>query len=187
MTERTIVAFGDSLSEGYGVSEDEAYPALLEKRLREEGYRFRVLNAGISGETSSGALERIGEILALKPDMVILETGANDAFVGMAPSLTRKNIESLLRIFQEAGITVLLAGMRIVFQLGRAYVEAFEAIYPDISEQFQVVLMPFFLEDVLEDPFLNFGDGIHPNAAGYQVITGNLYPFVLEAINRIQG
>ena len=182
--EGTIVAMGDSLTEGFGVSEDEAYPALLEYHLRSAGYRFRVINTGVSGETSSGALSRISWMLKLKPDIVILETGANDGLRGVDPAVTEENISKILGILAEHDVTVVLAGMRMVVNLGKPYTDAFEGIYPALAKRFGVVYMPFFLENIAGDPSLNLGDGIHPNPAGYKIIAENILPYVRAAIEK---
>lgn len=180
--EGTIVAMGDSLTEGYGVSEDAAYPALLEQKLREEGYPFRVVNAGISGETSSGARSRTEWMLTLEPDIVILETGANDGLRGIDPEVTRQNIAEILGILRENDVVAVLAGMRMVRNLGREYTDAFADIYPALAEESGVVFIPFFLEGVAGHPDLNQEDGIHPNAEGYRILVNHIFPKVVEAI-----
>ena len=182
-----IVCMGDSLTAGYGVDENQAYPALLEKRLHETGLTYTVINAGISGETSSGALSRLDWMLTLNPDIVILETGANDGLRGVDPALTRRNIETIVSDLQARGIIVVLAGMQMVRNLGPDFTRAFSAIYPDIARQNDLILMPFFLEGVAGRPSLNQADGIHPTPEGYRIIIANLYPYVLEAIQRYQA
>ena len=177
----TIVAVGDSLTAGYGLNEADAYPAQLEKKLRAAGYRWRVVNAGISGETSSGALSRVAWVLKLKPDIVILETGANDGLRGIDPQVTKKNIAEIVRILKEQQVTVILAGMRMVTSMGREYTSAFAAIYPELAKQYGLILIPFFLQGVAGDPGLNQSDGLHPVAGGYRIITDMIYPYVLQA------
>ena len=181
-----IVCMGDSLTAGYGLDEDQAYPALLEKQLHEAGLSYTVINAGISGETSSGALSRLDWMLTLDPDIVILETGANDGLRGVDPALTRRNIEAIVAALQSRGITVVLAGMKMVRNLGLDFTRAFSAIYPEIARQSDLILMPFFLEGVAGRPGLNQADGIHPTPEGYRIIVTNLYPYVLDAIKRHQ-
>lgn len=177
----TIVAVGDSLTAGYGVNEAEAYPARLEKKLRADGFNWQVVNAGISGETSSGTLARVAWVLRLKPDIVILETGANDGLRGIDPQVTKKNIAETVRIFKENRVTVILAGMRMVTSMGRDYTSAFASIYPQVAETYDLILIPFFLQGVAGDPALNQGDGLHPVAEGYRIITDMMYPYVLRA------
>ncbi len=180
----TIVAAGNSLTAGLYVLENEAYPAQLEKRLLSEGHRYRVINAGNSGETSSGLLSRMKWILSMKPDIVIIETGANDGLRGVDPELTRKNIEGAVRILKSSGVTVVLAAMQIVQNLGKEYTEAFKAIYPAVSKKEGIILTPFFLEGVAGNRDINAPDGIHPTAAGYRIVVDNIYPSVIEAIKR---
>ena len=177
----TIVAVGDSLTAGYGLNEADAYPARLEQKLRAAGYRWRVVNAGISGETSSGTLSRVDWVLRLKPDIVILETGANDGLRGIDPQVTKKNIAETVRILKQNRVTVILAGMRMVTSMGRDYTEKFAAIYPAVAQKHDLILMPFFLQGVAGDPALNQGDGIHPIAEGYRIVADMVYPYVLKA------
>jgi len=179
-----IVAMGDSLTAGLGVSEDLAYPALLSARLEERGINYRVINGGISGETSSGALERTDWILSFKPDIVILETGANDGLRGIEPQLIEKNIEKIVSTFKKNRVTVVLCGMKMVRNLGADYTAAFASVYPKVARRQGVIFMPFFLAGVAAVPALNQPDTIHPNVAGYEKIVDNLLPYVLEAIAR---
>ena len=183
--EGTIVAVGDSLTAGLRVSEEQAYPAQLARRLRADGYAYRVVNAGISGETSSGALSRIDWVItSLKPDIVILETGANDGLRGVDPVLLEANLDRLLTILVDQQIQVVLAGMRMLPNLGPAYTRAFEVIYPRVASKHDVLLVPFFLEGVAGQAELNQADRLHPNADGYTRIVETLYPHVIEAIQR---
>jgi acyl-CoA thioesterase I len=182
----TIVAMGDSLTAGLGVNEEDAYPARLERKLSAAGYRWRVINAGISGETSSGALSRVLWVLKLKPDIVILETGANDGLRGTNPQLTRKNIEETVRILKENHVVVVLAGMRMVTNLGRKFTEEFYSNYTAISKKYDLALIPFFLAGVAGDPALNQSDGIHPTAEGYRIVTETVYPYVQKEIERLK-
>jgi acyl-CoA thioesterase-1 len=180
--EGIIVAVGDSLTEGLGVAEESAYPALLEKKLAAQGYRYQVINAGISGETSSGTLSRITWVLNLKPDIVILIIGGNDGLRGIDPALIKENITRIIKVLKENDIIVLLGGMQIVQNLGRDYATDFGGIYPDVARGEAVIFMPFFLSDVAGVPALNQADGIHPNAEGYRVIVDNTTPYLIEAI-----
>jgi acyl-CoA thioesterase-1 len=179
-----IVCMGDSLTAGYGVDEDQAYPALLEARLRDEGLAYRVINAGVSGETSSGALARVDWMLTLDPDIVILETGANDGLRGVEPALTHRNIDAIVAKLQARNITVVLAGMQMVRNLGSDFTRAFGAIYPDIARAADLILIPFFLEGVAGRPDLNQPDGIHPTADGYRIIVDHIHPYIVQAIDR---
>ena len=181
--EGTIVAVGDSLTEGLGVAEEFAYPALLEKKLRLDGYHYRVINAGVSGETSSGTLARIKWVITLKPDIVILVIGANDGFRGIDPELIKTNILTIVRVLKENKVTVLLGGMQMGQNLGKEYITVFNEIYPLVAREENVGLIPFFLTGVAANPTLNQADGIHPTAEGYQVAVDHIFPYVIEAIN----
>ncbi len=178
----TIVAMGDSLTAGLGVNESDAYPAQLERKLQAAGLHWRVVNAGISNETSSGALSRINWVLKLRPDIVLLETGANDGLRGIDPRVTQRNIDETLRILKKNNILVVLAGMRMVRNLGAEYTDEFHAVYLRLAAKHNVTLVPFFLQGVAGESSLNQQDGVHPNAEGYRVITENIYPYVLQAI-----
>jgi acyl-CoA thioesterase-1 len=180
----TIVAMGDSLTEGLGVSESEAYPALLEQKLQADGYTYQVINAGVSGETSTGALARVGWILNLKPDIVILETGGNDGLRAIDPTLTQENISEIIDQFQANGTQVVLAGMETIQNLGREYTTAYAEIYPTVAADKGTILIPFFLEGVAAQPDLNQSDGIHPTAEGYQIVVETVYPYVIDAIKQ---
>jgi acyl-CoA thioesterase I len=183
--EGTIVAVGDSLTAGYGVAEDQAYPARLARKLEADGYHFEVINAGVSGETSSGTLARFQWILScLKPDIVVLETGANDGLQGLDPDLLKNNLDTLLTRLKARNMTVVLAGMRMLPNMGPDYARAFDTIYPRMAQTHQVVFMPFFLESVVGRSRFNQPDNLHPNAQGYERIVENLYPYVLQAIGR---
>jgi acyl-CoA thioesterase I len=184
---KTIVAVGDSLTAGFGIAEEEGYPALLEKKLQADGHQYRVINAGVSAETSSGALSRLEWILTLKPDIVILETGANDGLRGIDPQVAENNIREILKTLKDRDVVVLLAGMKMVRNLGPVYVAKFNALYPRLAEESGAVFMPFFLDGVVMQSELNQADGIHPNAAGYRIISSNIYPYVLQAIKRREG
>jgi acyl-CoA thioesterase-1 len=172
--EGTIFAVGDSLTAGLGVAADEAYPALLQKKLQQSGYNWEVVNAGISGETSSGALTRISWILAQKPDIVILETGANDGMRGIPIRVVKENISQAARLLKEADVEVVLAGMQMLQNLGPDY--------PAVAEEQNIILIPFFLEQVAGTPSLNLPDFIHPNPEGHRIVAQTVYPFIVQAI-----
>ncbi len=179
----TIVAVGDSLTAGYGLDEEEAYPAQLARMLAEAGLPYRVVNAGISGETSSGALSRIEWVLAsLKPDIVILATGANDGLRGTDPALTRENLRRSVQTLKADGVVVVLAGMQMVRNMGRRYTESFAEIFAQVAAEEEVLLVPFLLAGVAGEAQLNQADGIHPTAAGYKVVAENVFPYARRAI-----
>jgi acyl-CoA thioesterase-1 len=182
-----IVAVGDSLTAGYGLDEEQSYPFLLEQKLKGEGFNYTVINAGVTAETTSGTLARMEWILTLKPDIIILETGANDGLRGLDPNLAEANIRNILTLLQEEQVDVLLAGMKMVWNLGPEYVTRFNAIYPDLAEEFSVPLMPFFLEGVAMKDALNLPDALHPNEKGYRIIAEKILPHVIKVIKKRDG
>jgi acyl-CoA thioesterase-1 len=182
----TILAIGNSLTEGYGLGEADAYPALLQQRLLADGHRYKVINAGISGETTSGLRSRIDWAITLAPDIVIIETGANDALRGIDPALIKGNIEAVILSLKKRNIPIVLAGMRIYKNLGPGYANTFESIYPDLAKTHNLIYMPFFLKDVAGNPGLNLQDGMHPTTEGYRIISNNITPYVVEAITQLE-
>jgi acyl-CoA thioesterase-1 len=182
----TIVAMGDSLTEGLGVAEEMSYPALLQRALQRRGYDYRVINAGISGETSSGARSRVAWVLRLRPDIVILATGANDGLRGIDPEVIHSNIRAVVDTFLAQGVVVVLAGMKMLPNLGPEYTTRFAQIYRDVGSDTDAILIPFFLEDVAGIPEMNQSDGIHPTAEGYARVVQTILPYVMAAIRRHQ-
>ena len=174
--ERVIVAFGDSLTAGLGVAEEEAYPAVLERKIHEAGFPYRVVNAGVSGETTAGGLRRVTWILQNRPEIVILELGANDGLRGLSLLETKKNLTGIIEALQREHVRIVLAGMRMPPNYGKEYTEAFEKIFPELAGRYRLTLIPFFLEGVAARPNLNQADGIHPTAQGYQIVVNNLWP-----------
>lgn len=174
--ERVIVAFGDSLTAGYGVAPEEAYPALLAARLRHEGYRYHVVNAGVSGDTTAGGLRRVDWALKARPEIVLLELGANDALRGLDLGQVRANLDGIVTRFEAAGARVLLLGMRLPPNYGARYAGEFARIYDEIARRRKLALMPFFLDGVGAVAALNQPDGIHPTAEGYRIIVDRLWP-----------
>jgi acyl-CoA thioesterase-1 len=182
-TRKTIVAVGDSLTAGLGVDESVAYPAQLQKKLADNGYYFNVVNAGVSGETSSGALSRIEWVISvLKPDIIILETGANDGLRGIDPDILIKNLDKIISFIKANNIEVLLCGMKMLPNMGPEYSKAFTRVYPEIAQKHAIPLIPFFLEGVAGDPRFNQPDRLHPTAKGYRRIVDHIYPYVLNLI-----
>ena len=172
------------MTAGLGVAEEEAYPAVLERKLQQGGYSWQVINAGISGETSSGALTRIDWIIAQQPDIVILETGANDGMRGIPIRVIRENINQAVQQLKDANIEVVLAGMQMLQNLGPEYTAQFKAVYPAVAEKQGVILIPFFLEQVAGTPSLNLPDFIHPTPEGHRIVAQTVYPFVVKAIQQ---
>ncbi|MFK7802298.1 MAG: arylesterase [Anaerolineae bacterium] len=182
-----ILAFGDSITEGFGVEPDMAYPAQLERKLRADGYDVEVVNGGISGETSSGALTRLDWTLRTEPDIVIVNTGGNDGLRAIDLDLTSENIDQIVGGFDESGAVVVVAGMQIIENLGEEYTTEFAGIYPAVAEKYDTILLPFFLEGVAADPELNQDDFIHPTAEGYTIVVDNMYPYVIEALEQLKS
>ena len=181
----TILALGDSLTEGLGVAENEAYPAQLEAALKQAGYvNAKVINSGLSGETSSGLVNRLDWVLKTKPDITILTTGANDAMRGIEVPTIDKNIRTTIKRLQDEGSVVVLGGMQIYDNLGDDYVNSFSAIYPKIAKDTGVAFIPFFLEGVGGDRSLNQADAIHPTKEGYtRIVNNNILPVLTPAID----
>jgi acyl-CoA thioesterase I len=179
--ERVLVAFGDSLTSGRGVSPEESYPAQLQEKLVLSGYRYRVVNAGVSGETTAGGLRRVDWILKSKPDIIILELGANDGLRGLNLSQTRTNLEQIIERLLAGGATVILAGMKLPPNYGTEYRHAFESMYGDLAKRYGLPFIPFFLEGVAAKAHLNQADGIHPTGAGYGILVQNVWP-ILEPL-----
>jgi acyl-CoA thioesterase-1 len=177
-----ILAFGDSLTSGYGLPDADSFPSQLERALIAAGENVKLINGGVAGDTSAGGLARLDWTLADKPDLVLLEFGANDGLRGLDPAATRENIAAMLTRLAQDRIPTLLIGMKAPRNLGADYVAAFDPLYEDMARQFQVPLVPFYLDGVAGDPALNQSDGIHPNAAGVATIVKRIAPEVIALI-----
>lgn len=178
-----IVAFGDSLTAGLGVQADESYPAQLQRQLDSLGYHYRVINAGVSGDTTAGGLRRVPWILNNKPDLVILELGANDGLRGLPVDQTKNNLRQIIRQLQAAGTTVVLAGMKLPPNYGEDYTATFEAMYRLLAKESRLLFIPFFLEGVGGSSSLNQADGIHPTKEGYEVIVEQVLKVLRPMLN----
>jgi acyl-CoA thioesterase-1 len=170
-----IVAFGDSLTAGLGVDAESSYPSVLERELQARGRPYRVVNAGVSGDTTSGGLTRVDTVIAYKPSIVILELGANDGLRGLPVESTRSNLEQLIVALQGAGAKVVLAGMTLPPNYGPEYIQAFERIFVDLAEKYHTARIPFLLENVAGHPDRMQPDGLHPNAAGQKIVAANVW------------
>jgi acyl-CoA thioesterase-1 len=173
-----VVFLGDSLTAGYGLPEADAYPALIAAALATEGRLVRVVNAGVSGDTSAGGLARLDWVLRLEPDVVVVELGPNDGLRGLPLEATEANLRRIVERARAAGARVLLAGMLIPPNYGPDYAGRFAAIYPRLAAELDVPLVPFLLEGVGGEPDLNLTDGIHPNAAGHRRMADNVLPYL---------
>ncbi|MBV6657758.1 MAG: arylesterase [Devosiaceae bacterium] len=181
----TIVALGDSLTAGFGLAPGEGFPARLEDELLAKGYDVRVLDAGVSGDTTSGGLARLEWSLDPATDAVIVELGGNDALRGISPDVSEQSLDGILATLEERNLPTLLAGMLAPPNMGADYGEAFNGIYPRLAERYDVVYYPFFLDGVAAEPSLNLPDGIHPTAEGIDLIVSRILPYVEDLISRV--
>ena len=173
-----ILAFGDSLTAGYGLSRAQGYPEQLQQALDDMGYKYRVVNAGVSGDTSSNGRARMQIALRDKPSIVILELGANDGLRGLPTNQMQGNLAEMIVGFKKAGAKVVLAGMSLPLNYGIDYVRSFEKVFVDLADEHDTAFIPFFLEGVAADFNLNLGDGMHPNEKGYGVVVQNLLKYL---------
>ena len=179
-----IVAIGNSLTAGLGLPANATFPARLERALAQRGTAAEVVNAGVSGDTTADGLSRLDWSVPDDTDAVILELGANDALRGLDPAQARANLDAILKRLIGRKLPVLLAGMRAPPNMGAEYTKTFDAIYPDLAAAYGTILYPFFLEGVAADRALNQGDGLHPTAAGVDVIVAKILPRVEELVAR---
>jgi acyl-CoA thioesterase-1 len=178
-----ILAFGASIIEGYGLDSTESLPVRLEAALEAQAYNVAIVNAGVSGDTTAAGLARLRWTLAEPYDLAILALGSNDALRAIEPAETKANLDAMLTQFAEVGLPVLLVGMYAPRNLGADYVAEFDALYAELAEQHKVALMPFLLEGVALQPALNQSDGIHPNAAGVEIIVQTMLPYLLPLVD----
>lgn len=176
-----VVFLGDSLTAGYGLDEEQAFPALVEERFAAEGRPIKVVNAGISGDTTAGGLHRLDWLLRQKPDILMVCLGANDGLRGVDLASSEENLRQIITLAKAKGVQVLLVGMLIPPNYGPDYSEQFAALYPKLATELDVPLLPFLLEGVAADPDLNLADGIHPNAEGHAILATT----VMEALEPI--
>jgi acyl-CoA thioesterase I len=179
-----IVAFGNSLTEGLGVDPAQNYPSRLQAKIDASGYRYRVVNSGISGETSVQGLNRIEEIVRLQPALAIVELGANDGLLGFPIEETRRNLAAIIRRLQSSGIEVILAGMQLPPDYDSRFAREFRDVFVSLAEEYRIPLIPFFLEGVGGRPELNQQDGLHPKAQGYGIIAENVWNVLQPLLKR---
>jgi len=173
-----ILAFGDSLTAGFGLPAEASFPSRLGARLKAEGIDAHIVNAGVSGDTTTGGLARLDWALADKPDIVILELGANDALRGIDPKIVRANLDAMINKIQASGAKLLILGMRAPPNWGEDYQRDFDRLYPELARAHRVTLYPFFLEGVAMDPKLNQPDGLHPNEQGVAALVDRIAPYL---------
>jgi acyl-CoA thioesterase-1 len=177
-----VLALGDSLTAGYGLPPGKAFPEQLQSALRDSGIDAKVINGGVSGDTSAGGLARLDWLLGDKPDLVIVELGANDGLRGLDPANTRDNLDRIIARIHKTGAQVLLAGMVAPANLGGEYGEKFASLYPALAQKHGTAFYPFFLDGVAMNPALNQEDGIHPTAEGIAMIVGKMLPVVIGGL-----
>jgi acyl-CoA thioesterase-1 len=178
-----IAMLGDSLTAGYGVKPEQAIPVRLEAALKKEGRDVTILNHGVSGDTSAGGIDRLDWMLGDKPDIVMVELGANDALRAVDPATTERNLDTIISKLKEAKVTVWLIGMMAPRNLGPEYVAAFDGLYRKLADKYHVPLYPFILDGVAQDATLNQADGLHPNPEGVDVVVKHLLPFVTKNLD----
>jgi len=179
---KKILVLGDSLTAGYGLPADKAFPALLQKKLVAEGFKVKVLNGGVSGDTSAGGRARLEWTLADKPEFAIIELGANDGLRGLDPLAMHDNIENIIVRLKAADVKILLTGMRAPPNLGPEYGKIFNRVFHALAEKHEILLYPFFLQGVAAKPALNQDDGIHPNSRGVTEIVDRIVPYVVRLL-----
>lgn len=183
---RIIMFFGNSITAGYGLEVEQAFPDIIQDRLDSLGYNYKVVNAGLSGETTAAGLNRIEWVLKTIPDIFVLELGANDGLRGLDLNETKKNLISIIEKVKEANpeVKVLLAGMQVPPNMGKNYASDFQKIFPEVAEETNSELIPFILEDVAGNPDLNQDDGIHPTAEGHQMVAENVWQQLQPMLQR---
>lgn len=181
-----LLVLGDSLSAGYGLKPEDAFPSQLQEAMRAAGYDVRVINAGVSGDTTAGGLSRLEWALSDKPHIVLVELGGNDALRGLPPAETYANLDAILARLENRDISVILAGMQAPRNLGEDYTTEFDAIYPHLASKYDLPFYPFFLDGVALDPALNQADGIHPNPAGVREIVRRILPLLETELEKIK-
>ncbi|MGZ5933180.1 MAG: arylesterase [Rhizomicrobium sp.] len=181
-----ILALGTSLTQGLGVPPGLDLTAVLEARLKASGLDVKIINAGVSGDTSAGGLARLDWSLADRPQAAIIELGSNDALRGQSPAETEKNLSMILTRLKAEHVAVLLTGMKAPRNLGPEYAAQFDAIYPKLAKRFGVLFYPFILDGVAANPKLNQADGIHPNQAGVKIIADRMLPFVKQLVLQVK-
>jgi len=187
-TKKVLLVFGDSLSAGYGVPPGQSYPDDLQRKLNAEGYTWRVVNLGISGDTTSGGLARVSTGTALRPAIVLLELGGNDGLRGLPLAMTRENLDQIIAAFEHVGARVVLAGMTLPPNYGPDYIHSFEAIYTGLAAKYKLTLIPFLLRDIATQDMRYFQrDGIHPTAEGAQIVSNTVFRTIKPLLGSVKN
>lgn len=180
-----VVFLGDSLTAGFGLGEEQAFPAIIGERLADRGTSVTIVNAGVSGDTTAGGRNRLKWLLRQQPDILVVGLGANDGLRGLSVTMTEENLRSILTTARDSGAILVLLGMKLPPNLGSDYLGAFESIYPRLAEELGVALVPFMLDGVAGEARFNLPDGIHPTAEGQKIVADNVLPWIEEAIERL--
>lgn len=186
--QKTIVFLGNSLTAGFGVEPSEAYPALVQNKIDEAGLNFKIINAGISGETTSGGLRRIEWLLKQKVDVLVLELGANDGLRGIPLNTTKENLQAIITKTKEKypGVKILIAGMEVPPNMGETYTTTFRNIFPDLAKANNIERIPFLLEGVADKPELNLPDGIHPKPEGHKTVAETVWKYLKPILQSVK-
>jgi acyl-CoA thioesterase I len=181
----TLLIYGDSLSAGYQLPAEKSWPSLLNHDWQAQSLDLQIINASVSGETTQGGLARLDKTLQTHtPDWVLVELGANDGLRGLPPTLTRQNLDQMLQRIQRHGARAILTQIRLPPNYGSRYIGQFETLYPELAKQYQIPLIPFFMEAIITDPALLLGDGLHPNSQGQEKIRDQLGPILMPLLTR---
>ncbi len=179
---KKLVIIGDSLTEGYGVSKNSAFPQLIEKKLNEKSQTWQVVNSGVSGSTTASALSRVRWVLKNKPDLLLIILGANDGLRGLKTDQSEKNLAEAIELAQKSKVKVILGGLYMPPNYGKEYTQQFKIMYSHLAKKYKVYLVPFILEKVAGDPKLNQADGLHPNEEGHKIIADTIYNSIKEQL-----
>lgn len=184
----SVMVFGDSITAGYGLDQDDAFPAIMQQKAEKEGFNTVIINAGLSGETSAGGLRRIDWVLQRPVDVFILELGGNDGLRGINPEVTKQNLSGIMDKVKAKypDARIILTGMEAPPNMGEVYTSRFRAIFRELANEYDVVFMPFILEDVAGISELNLPDGIHPTEEGHQIIARNLWEYLRPVLNGLK-
>jgi len=186
-SEKIVLFFGNSITAGLGLPPSKAFPALVQEKIHKQDWAFKVVNAGLSGETSAGGLRRIGWILKKPADVLVLELGGNDGLRGISPETTKKNLQGIIDVARKKNpnIKIIIAGMQVPPNLGKGYTESFKKIFPELAKENEVKLIPFILEGVGGQAKLTLPDGIHPNAEGHKIVAENVWKVLAPIMKKL--
>lgn len=179
---KTLTIIGDSLTEGYGIAKEQAYPALLEKKLKQHGLKWKVINSGVSGSTSASAPGRVKWALKSKPEAIVLALGANDGLRGLKLDQLEKNLKKAIQLAKKEKVLIYFVGILMPPNYGNQYAKDFSKVFPKIAKEEKIDFLPFLLEGVAANPKLNLADGIHPNEEGHKIIAETVFQFLKDKL-----